>query len=204
MPHTVDEIHDLLRHHNALIVHFSGVPKGVGLGKKEFPCDLRDAINGSAAFHLSCSIILPPDRFSLFGETPPATGMIGIILDISSPDSITYVSHTDGGSYYDQEGTKHPIQDVTAANCKASIVGRIGYNEWAVRNYLVRGIFVFPQEPMLVWKDGRQQECPNVWEEFGDLPIITYQNGDLFHFKADRTFSPISHADLYNRRAALP
>ena len=44
--HTVDDIYRILAKHNALIVHFSGTPKGAGNGINNFfyPDDLKNVI----------------------------------------------------------------------------------------------------------------------------------------------------------------
>ena len=59
------EIHTVLAKHNALIVHFSGTPKGAGSDFEQlFPSDLREVIEGNAQTGLCCSTVLPGDNFA--------------------------------------------------------------------------------------------------------------------------------------------
>lgn len=82
---TVAEVHQFLRHHNGLIVHFSGSPPGISFGANPgYPADLHDVIAGKAQTGLACSIVMPTDNF----QSPAprnATGCIGVIVDLNTP-----------------------------------------------------------------------------------------------------------------------
>ena len=88
----VEDIHEFLRSKRALIVHFSGTPKGAGVERGFlFPNDLRNVLSGNAKGGIWCSVIVPGDRFEL---TPNAnaTETIGVVVDLESPSSLVAVA----------------------------------------------------------------------------------------------------------------
>jgi hypothetical protein len=137
------EVHEFLRRRDALIVHFSGAPKGTGIDRGEahlFPADLRHVVEGHAMGGLSCSVVLPGDKFHGFDRN--ATGSIGVVLDLTTKDSLVAVAPTDCGSIEDECG-KRIVQnetDIATADLEHSLNKRANYNEWIIRNYVVRGI----------------------------------------------------------------
>lgn len=95
------DVHQFLRKHNALIVHFSGAPKGGGIERNSmFPNDLEHVVEGRAMGGLSCSVVRPGDVFHGFERN--ATGCIGVVLDLQSKDSLVAVDPHDCGSIEDE------------------------------------------------------------------------------------------------------
>lgn len=144
---SVSEVHAVLAAHNALIVHFSGAPKGAGFERGFlYPDDLQNVVQGNAMGGLSCSVVKPGDVF--WGFERNATGCIGVVVDLTAPESLVAVSATDCGSIEQPDGTRvvqHEI-DISATDVETSITARPAgkYNEWVVRNFKVVGVFAVP------------------------------------------------------------
>ncbi|AWJ93819.1 hypothetical protein Sp245p_28785 (plasmid) [Azospirillum baldaniorum] len=140
---SVPDVHRVLRERNALVVHFSGTPKGIGF-TIGFPDDLRESIANAATYALACSVVKPGDCFIDF--PPPhrrhATGSIGIILDLMKPQSLMAVCETDAGSNAARQHRPLTIQDCVDSIDKRSDSNTFAYNEWNVTDYVVRGLFV--------------------------------------------------------------
>jgi len=140
------EVHKLLEKHDALIVHFSGTPKGAGSDfDYNFPGDLRKVAEGSAITGISCSVVTPRDQFACL-EKANATGCIGVIVGLSAPDSLVAASPGDCGSYM-VEGKRVVIeQNLNLSGLNDTIINREAdsYNEWVIRTPVVVGIFAAP------------------------------------------------------------
>ena len=82
----IPSVHDVLREHRALVVHFSSVPP-LDNTEHYFPDDLRHALqNPNMPGGLCCSVVKP-------GDTPEnAFGTVGLIFDLSNIDSLIAVS----------------------------------------------------------------------------------------------------------------
>ena len=107
---TREEVREFLCQRNALLVHFSGAPKGAGLERGAahlFPTDLRHVVDGHASGGLSCSVVQPGDVFQ--GIARNATGSIGLVLDLKSADSLLAVSADDCGSVGDSSGKRNRV-----------------------------------------------------------------------------------------------
>lgn len=155
---SVREVYDFLRSHDALIVHFSGVPKGTGHNTDlEFPEDLRSVINGDAQGGVSCSVVKPGDEFADMRKAN-ATGCIGVVLGLNSPDSLVAIHPHDCGSWVDDNGNRSalPMHSITWETMKSTLTNRPTdprsgrYNEWIVRDYEVLGVFA--ARPYRIWK----------------------------------------------------
>jgi hypothetical protein len=84
---SLNDVNQLLRDHHALIVHFSGTPKGSGSNFEHFfPDDLKSVIRGEAQSGVCCSTVTPFDNFDL--ENANATGCVGVVLAPLSAASI--------------------------------------------------------------------------------------------------------------------
>lgn len=146
---TVNEVHNVLRRYDGLIVHFSGAPKGSGVDRGHlYPQDLRHVEQGKAMGGVSCSIVRPTDVFH--GNRRNAIGCIGLVLDLIEPGSLVAVSPSDCGSIeIDGVRTVEREVDISATDIEKSIEDRQAdsYNEWVLRNFKVLGVFaVFPFE----------------------------------------------------------
>src|SRR4051794_22220426 len=92
-------VYKFLKKWNALIIHFSGTPKGAGVERGAahlFPADLQHVVNRNAMGGLSCSIVKPGDVFD--GSQRNATGSIGVVLGLQSRESLVAVNPSDFGS----------------------------------------------------------------------------------------------------------
>lgn len=93
----IAQVHDILRRHHGLIVHFSGAPKDSGADRGFlYPADLHHVVAGRAMGGISCSVVTPTDVFD--GLERNATGCIGVIVDLTTPHSIASAAAGDAGS----------------------------------------------------------------------------------------------------------
>lgn len=155
---TLIELYAMLRLSNSLIVHFSGQPRGTG-AQEFFPADLEHALSNSNSDRLACSTVKPGDKFGS-GASKNATGSVGLVIAPRTTASVLDVWPTDGGSQ-----RRRISRDVTLEECQNSISNRICYNEWAITNYDVIGMFAIA--PLQVdglsnMPDGLGNETPTV------------------------------------------
>ena len=147
---SVSDVHGVLSSRNALIVHFSGAPKGTGRERGFlYPDDLQHVLQGLANGGISCSTVMPGDVFDGIGRN--ATGCIGVIIDLITPESLTSVFHEDCGSIEIVDGIRTVARpfDIHIKDVEDSIaLRRPGcYNEWVIRDFRCIGIFaVHPYE----------------------------------------------------------
>lgn len=216
----VDEVYNLLCQRSALIVHFSGAPKGAGAVRKDhlFPNDLLHVINMKATGGVSSSVVLPNDNFH--GVNRNATGCIGVILGLKGRESLEDANCEDCGSIEDEHGNRNSCnpRDISLDELERTITERpIGkYNEWIVKNYKVLGIFakipieisklvfldysedvpenIKATDPVLDTVTVRLNEFPN---EFFKLPIYTFDAGELKKKKGDR-FVSVNSDEIYS------
>lgn len=219
-PTTIRAIYGILEQNNALIVHFSGAPKGSGKCRLDhmYPKDLLHVVNEYAQGGLSCSTIMPTDNF--YGIDRNATGCIGVVLGLKSDCSVTSATPNDAGSIENSNGTREAQdQIVDTAAIKESISNRKqnGYNEWVVRDYVSLGILAAP--PYEVMELRIPVFPPNMPEHLIDstpLPVIaqltlaqvklcfpnnrifTLRDGSFFEYK-NGTLEPLQHGDIYHQ-----
>lgn len=161
---TVNEVHNVLRRYDGLIVHFSGAPKGSGVDRGHlYPRDLRHVEQGKAMGGVSCSIVCPTDTFH--GNRRNAIGCIGLVLDLIEPDSLVAVSPSDCGSI-EIDGVRKVERevDISATDIDKSIEGRQAdsYNEWVLQNFKVLGVFaVHPFEISMQCKPRLPEGTPD-------------------------------------------
>jgi hypothetical protein len=142
----VSVIKRILEQRNGLIVHFSGAPKGAGVERGSYyPADLQHVCAGHAMGGVSCSVVLPADNFS--GDYRNATGCIGLVLELTEPDSLVAVFPVDCGSM-EEDGNRvvENPRDITSQDVEDSISQRPAdrYNEWVLRDFRVVGVFSAP------------------------------------------------------------
>lgn len=145
---SVNEVRLFLASRNALIVHFSGCPKGAGFERGHvYPADLQHVLAREAQGGLAASVVMPGDRFAADFSHCNSTGCIGVILDLNSPESLVAVSPHDCGSRDDHQGTREVLdeREITLEDLEQSISlrPRGGYNEWVVKDFRVIGIFAY-------------------------------------------------------------
>jgi len=189
-------LHRFLNDRNGLVVHFSGCPKGIGPGEKLFPDDLKDVLSGEITAPLSCSVVIPGDFYSSEPDKGHATGTIGVILDVD--DSNLYaVDHRDAGSDAKDDDNRHARkQDITITELEDSLSNRITYNEWNVKPYVIKGIFIFHPEDILIRamveipnygelvEGDKQIQLEVVCNHFPECEIFTFKENKIY--KLDR------------------
>lgn len=193
---SVNEVHQFLYTHNALIVHFSGTPGGIPCpGRAFYPNDLQNVINGHAQTGLSCSIIMPSDDFNPSSQTRNVIGSIGLIIDLITPDSLMAVSAHDAGSEVIGGVRKFTEMDITPSDLNDSLKYRKTYNEWGLQNYRVCGILALP--PYEYWNPsppGFQEltNIPEIQNTFNTLPIYSFWDNKIIRFP-----DPVTAKDIY-------
>jgi hypothetical protein len=174
---TLGEIHSILRSKLGLIVHFSGTPPA-GNTPIRYPDDLRNVIAGGAQDGVPCSVVMPRDIFTGAGERN-SFGTIGVILDLLSDQSLATATRYDGGSIWNGSGPREfDERDLTIAEVEATLGERDGHNEWGIRHYLVRGLFLI--EPI---------EISRYHPDFGDVVCPYTQEKVRADFPGQRIYS---------------
>lgn len=217
---SVREIYEVLAQFKALLVHFSGAPKGHGVQRPNhlFPNDLRHVLSGKAQGGLSCSTVKPGDCFC--GYNRNAIGCIGVILGFNSTNSVVAVSESDCGSFEGKNGQRivKSKQQINLEDILNSIQKRPSgqYNEWIMKNYITLGIFaVHPYEisscgklscpdPVLngLW-DGsstpviKKIDLQTVSDQFPGFPIYTFDTNNIFHFNNGKC-QQVNHDKIYH------
>ena len=135
----IADLHAALCQRPALIVHFSGVPKGVG-HNISYPDDLIYVLENPLEI-LCCSAVEPGD---VAHDPPRATGSVGIVIDPLAEDSIVYVNHEDLGSPPETAKRRTWDRATSVKDCVRSFRrdGYSYYNEWLVGPYRIVGLFV--------------------------------------------------------------
>jgi hypothetical protein len=215
----LSEIHDLLRRRNALIVHFSGAPKGAGVDRGAghlFPVDLQHVIAGHAMGGVSCSVIRPGDVFHGFERS--ATGCIGVLLGLKSKDSLVAVDRHDCGFIENASGIRivQAERDITPADLASTLNDRDDYNEWIVRDSVVLCIFAAaPYEVSILKVPDYPPDIPDYmrdnelvpafravsWNElmstFPNQPIYSFDDGRIIR-RAGNGFHDSSSVQIYS------
>lgn len=160
---TVEEIYALLCRHSALIVHFSGTPKGAGSTYEHlYPADLQEVIRGACQGGLSCSTVMPGDEFADLANAN-ATGCVGVILGLNSGQSIIDAHSRDCGTMVEAGARVVPTtRDLSVNDLERTILERASgtYNEWVIGDYVALGIFA--ASPFYVWKETMPDEPPDL------------------------------------------
>ncbi len=218
MPISKTKIYEVLYEHNALIVHFSGCPKGAGVEREDhmYPNDLKYVLDGNAQGGLSCSTVKPGDCF--YGIERNATGCVGVLLGLKTDNSLRAVSPDDCGSFeYSGARESYLANEVTLESVSESITSRGigGYNEWIVADYEVIGAFavtpyevsalfsppIIPEVPAeLLGADPivgiKQTNVIEICNTFSSWPVFSFEQGLLCKWEAGGTKS-VLHSELY-------
>ena len=217
---SIREIYSVLEQNNALIVHFSGAPKGSGKYRHDhiYPKDLLHVINCYAQGGVSCSTVMPTDNFH--GRDRNATGCIGVVLGLKNDCSVTSAAPNDVGSIESRNGIREAqgqIINIAAINASISDRQKNEYNEWVVRDYFVIGVLavppfevmklrtpVFPPDMPEYFIDSTPQPEINqttltqVESFFPNNRIFTFCDGSIFEYKSGTT-QPCKHGDIYQK-----
>lgn len=209
---SLDEVRLFLAKHQALVVHFSGTPKGIGPGQETYPKDLIKVCSGGAQGGISCSVVKPGDRFH--GDICHGTGSVGLVIALNGANSLVAVSEKDVGSYVENGvrlGAKEV--DIETADLENSLSARgERYNEWIVRDFEVIGMFV--AVPASTWQEAAVKTPPDfpplppqgqpvsislhqIAADFKELPIYTFSRGEISKWDATG-WSPVTHDNVYS------
>jgi hypothetical protein len=211
------EVYGFLRKHNALIVHFSGAPKGAGLERGWlFPKDLANVLAGGAMGGLSCSVVRVGDVFQ--AEVRNATGCIGVVLGFQSKDSLVAVDPSDCGSMEDDETGIREVpheRDIAVADLERTLTERTDYNEWVVRDYVPIGILavpplevdtlsvpMYPPDVPQIARDETPAPCivridpVKMTNMFMGQNMYTFKKGKIL-CRRNGLFYPVDHSEIY-------
>lgn len=213
----VSVVRAILERRNALIVHFSGTPKGSGVERGHlFPEDLLHVIRGHAQGGVSCSTVWPGDNF--YGYDRNATGCIGVVLDLTSKTSLVAVDASDCGSLETETGERIVARerDITPEDVELSLRNREGYNEWVVRDFKVAGIFASPPFEMSKLEVPEYpKDMPSILRDnapvigigtvpisdfiatFTNLPIYGFSVSGIVQFVGDKVID-VAHREIYS------
>jgi hypothetical protein len=211
---SLEEVRAFLAKHQALVVHCSGTPKGIGPGQEPYPADLQNVWQGHAQGGISCSVVKPGDHFH--GSARNSTGSVGLVIASTASNSLVAVAPNDAGSYV-VNGARvvaHEV-DIEIADLERSLSARDDrYNEWVVRDFKVVGVFV--AEPATTW-----QEVPipvpsdlgvmppqlisqdvgiavsEITADFKGLPIYTLSEDEILRWTVNG-WSTVAHSDIYS------
>ena len=200
----IKDVHCLLNERNALIVHFSGMPPGIGQRQNIlFPNDLQYAMVNPNQ-QRCCSAIVPGNT-NLNGA---CYGEVGLILDIKTSESLVVVRRNDAGT-----APSVTPEAVTIGDCEFTLVDdteakkscwkkwrdrekrewggadpNTAWNEWKIRDFTVKGIYVENPNTISVWGNapagGGEKALGQVpatlryiRTSLRDLPIYSYAAG---------------------------
>ena len=215
---TVSDIYSILRRHCALIVHFSGTPKGAGSEFEfAFPDDLGELVYGHVRSGVSSSVVMPNDEFDDF-KCANATGCIGAILGLQSEQSLVDAHPSDCGSFMTGGVRDVPnARDMTAQDIERTITDRRpdDYNEWVIANFSVLGLFaaapyrysanvpiIYPDdvpEHLRTISHGPGFQCSSpeaLANRFPGQPIYSFVNGSLVKH-AGGSWIRVQHNEIY-------
>ena len=195
---SLSDIYAFLRKHDALIVHFSGSPKGLGGHHPDyfFPNDLLNVIAGGAHGGISCSLIRPGDNFDFGNAYRNSIGNVGVVLGLQDSQSLINCNFEDAGSMADVNGNRsQQDRDISVMDLENCFLQRSKYNEVVIRNYIPLGIF-FGGDPLFICEKGLMKnydilpdylrtgesiinceiEIDDIVEIFSDQNIYTFEN----------------------------
>jgi hypothetical protein len=192
----VAKVHQVLRKHNALIVHFSSVPKLDLLFY--FPEDLRHALNKKVEGGLCCSVVMPGDGVQ------NAFGTVGLIFDLVTPDSLIAVSSGDGGAGLRATGLRDfdpKYRTFDDAVLERSICNRPSdsHNEWGVQNYIVRGLFLLESQAWVALPSdqSRRVSADDLYDFFPGQRIYSFVRNDIVELHPRSGAVIVDHSEIY-------
>jgi hypothetical protein len=179
------------------VVHFSTVP--VMEQSFYFPDDLRYALNHpNMPGGLCCSVVKPGDtRDNTFGD-------VGLIFDLSTSESLIAVSPGDGGATLGPGGVRdfdRKYKNFDLAAVEASVRDRPSnsHNEWGVKDYLVRGLFVLRDPPTVAGPSDtlKRIPLPILYDLFPGKPIYSFRDRGIVEIRPNLSPVPMDHWEIY-------
>lgn len=191
----VSDLRALLCRRPALIVHFSGVPKGIGCDIN-YPKDLAYALANPGEI-LCCSTIEAGD-FNAFPFR--SSGFVGVVLDPIDEASIVFVHHDDVGAPKTTVERKMWDRAESLESCERTFTrdGEFPYNEWLVGPSRAVGIFVAPaaqiQEPN---RSYRNVNASDVIGDLGRHRIFSCMAGKFVELDENGAWAPLNMLSVY-------
>ncbi len=182
----LDDIRNILRNENALVVHFSGTPRGIGGGqiRPDFPADLQQVAKNAHVWEVACSTVSTGQTRG----TGSIIGSVGLILQCQDGGSLLGVFHDDAGSWYDPSTGRRNLGCCvvpTTASCTSSIKNRVHYNEWVLRDYVTVGVFI--DGSFDVWDSSvsfqRETDLDEIQAAFPELPVIRFCGTEIWEVR---------------------
>jgi hypothetical protein len=202
----IDDIRDMLRSHEAILVHFNTPATKHAIG---YPDDLHDAF-ANPEWTMCYSTIMPGDRGPWAVEKPEdaaALGTVGILVDLHPATSIERVHHGDAGSN-GRDSNEAFGALATLASCEASIIDRQkGHNEWLVARVAPVGIFLFPESTVFAHAAGGEvsRRWPRIIGDFPEQRIFSKLNGVWQEFdRKQEAWQPRTYDEIIAPRRAEP
>lgn len=190
-----------------LLVHFS---TNMNRHSTCYPCDLKNA-QQLIGTPLSFSTVQVGDlgmHQATNVRSATTAGNVGMLVEIGESASDDTVGRRDDGTSHDNQsgGKVSGGESVSEESCEASIVNRVSYNEWSIRNYKPIGIFVL--EPYWVWMEvvcegeevfGDVKIClSRILSDFPEERIFTLEEGKFKEYnRAKEEWVDISHSDIF-------
>ncbi len=190
----IGDLHAALRSRPALIVHFSGVPKGVG-HSVQYPDDLQWALTNPHEI-LCCSTIEPGD---FIAAPMRATGTVGVVVGPENEEGIVFVCQDDVGSppnTVDRLAWNRPL---SVGHCRRSFTrnGNTPYNEWLVGPYRIIGLFVASDAQVQV--NGRliEVDTEGVLANLGKRRVFSDVGGEFVELDVDGRWMALDMSSVY-------
>jgi hypothetical protein len=182
---SVSDVHAFLRDRKALIVHFSGTPPTGGDFKFQFPNDIKNVLDLGAMTSVSCSLVVPGDNFDHEKGPRDAYGSVGVVLDLTTPQSLATATAGDGGALSFNCKRDFDEGDLDLSDLQDSLDKRDGANEWGVREYQVIGLFV--ADPVEYWSGGTivKTDVAFIAKQFPGRRIFTLSDGEIVEILPD-------------------
>jgi hypothetical protein len=154
---------------------------------------------------LPCSVVMPGDVFTGTGERN-AYGTVGVILDLRDDQSLATATLGDGGSRWSGVGDREfDERDLSMEQVEASLGDRAGHNEWGIRNYIARGLFVI--EPVEICKLADTPFGPTnavipyslaqVRADFPEQRIYSFAQGEIIEEHPRGGRPVVAHEEIY-------
>lgn len=191
----ISDLRALLRERPALIVHFSGCPRGVGRDT-HYPCDLSSVIANSQEI-ICCSTIEPHDF-----DVPPfgGSGFVGVVLDPLGEEGIVFVDHEDHGAPPTTEQRLAMDRPESLAACARTFTrdGATPYDEWLLGPSRVVGIFVAPGAQVHTPDGSFDSVTPaDVLSSLGKHRLFSCKDGQFYERHAADDWRPLDMSTVY-------
>lgn len=207
----------LLREHNALLVHFASITKMSNTRPKEpepYPDRLLRILESNLDRNqkICTSTVMPGDKFPTSKSLDTnATGCIGVILVPNSDISFCCADPADCGSEVknDVRQCKKCVSsphECTFGELENAIINRPTneYNEWIISDYETLGLFMMPDFCVpLPDSDADEKyrftDLIELNEDFGGYDIYSFHNGEIIIMEGKGPESSVvSHDQIYN------